>query len=355
MFGVFKTRCSDRSWDSAQRMRTKRLLRRCLSRPPKGDARESERGRLGEYESMWALVANGIGSAALMEVPEPVRGRDQTIVGVHVSSLNRGEMTRLQSAPKGWRPGWDIAGVVIDAGDGGLPVGTRVVGIALGEAWAQRVAVASNWLAPLSDDVSFANAAALPTAGLAALRMLRLGGGTLGRRIAITGAAGGVGRLAVQLAHLGGAHVTAIVGRPERAAGLQNLGADQIVVDLSELGPVFDLILESAGGDSLARLATMLDVEGTLVVFGNSSNQPTVFPDIRSFYLGGARRLQSFTVFHNLAADPPCRDLGYLAGLVHRDVLRPNVDVEISWSELDRALALLADRSVQGKIVLKIH
>ena len=304
---------------------------------------------------MRALVANGIGGAALTEVPEPVRGRDQSIVAVHASSLNRGELTRLASAAKGWRPGWDFAGTVIDASDGGLPVGTRVVGIARGEAWAERVAVASNWLAPLSDDVSFVAAAALPTAGLAALRMLRLGRGTLGRRIAITGAAGGVGRFALQLAHLGGAHVTAIVGRPERATGMQDLGADEIVVDISELGASFDLILESAGGESLARLATMLDVEGTLVVFGNSSNQPTVFPDIRSFYLGGARRLQSFTVFHNLEADPPGRDLEYLAGLVHRDILRTSVDMEVGWTELDRALARLADRSVQGKIVLQIR
>ncbi len=304
---------------------------------------------------MRALVADGLGSVVLMDVPEPAKGREQSIVEVYATSLNRGEMTRLKSAAAGWRPGWDFAGIVLEASDGHMPVGSRVVGIAGGEAWADRVAVPSNWLAQLNDDVSFAAAAALPTAGLTALRMLRLGSGTLGRRIAITGAAGGVGRFAVQLAHLGGGHVTAIVGRPERARGLRDLGADQIVADLSALRETFDLVLESAGGDSLARLATMLDVDGTLVVFGNSSNQPTVFPDIRHLYLGSARRLQSFTIFHNFAADPPGRDLGYLAGLVGRGTLDPGVDTEMVWTELDRALVRLADRSVQGKIVLKLR
>jgi NADPH2:quinone reductase len=259
----------------------------------------------------------------------------------------------LKRAAAGWRPGWDFAGVVVQPASGGPAAGARVVGILHGEAWAERVAVPAGWLAEL-EDVSFVVAAALPTAGLTALRMLRISPGTLGRRVAITGAAGGVGRFAVQLAHLGGAHVTGIVGRPERAVGLAELGADEVVTDLATLRPPFDLVLDSVGGESLARLATLLDVDGTLVVFGNSSNRPTVFPEIRDFYLGGARRLQAFTVFHNFPAEPPGRDLGHLAGLAGRGLLQVDVDEEMSWTQIGTALKKLEDRTVRGKIVLTL-
>ena len=83
-------------------------------------------------------------------------------------------------------------------------------------AWAQRVAVPTTTLAPLPDEVSDAQAATLPVAGLTALKALDIGGNPLGRRVLVTGANGGVGRLAVQLAAVAGAHVTALVRDPIR-------------------------------------------------------------------------------------------------------------------------------------------
>ena len=302
---------------------------------------------------MRALVADGAGGARIEDFPEPNPAAGEAVVEVHATSLNRGELWRLKRAAAGWRPGWDFAGLVVQPAEGGPPAGARVVGILHGEAWAERVAVPAKWLAEL-EGLSFVVAAALPTAGITALRTLRISPGTLGRRVAITGAAGGVGRFAVQLAHLGGAHVTAIVGRPERALGLSELGADEVVTDLATLRPPFDLVLDNVGGESLARLATLLDLDGTLVVFGNSSNQPTVFPEIRDFYLGGARRLQAFTLFHNFPADPPGRDLGHLAGLAGRGLLQVDVDEEMSWTEIGTALKKLEDRTVRGKIVLTL-
>ena len=82
-------------------------------------------------------------------------------------------------------------------------------------------------IAALPDTVSPATAAALPVAGLTALRTLRHGAPLLGKRVLITGTAGGVGHLAVQLAARSGAHVTAVAGRPERTAGLRELGATE--------------------------------------------------------------------------------------------------------------------------------
>ena len=131
-----------------------------------------------------------------------------------------------------------------------------MVGIRQGVAWAQRVTVPQTWIAELPDGVSFTQAAVLPTAGLTALRILRLGPAILGRRVLVTGASGGVGRFAIQLAHLGGADVTALVSsNSARLAGLRKLGADDVVSDVAQLRGRFDLILESFGGDTLGRLS----------------------------------------------------------------------------------------------------
>ena len=88
------------------------------------------------------------------------------------------------------------------------------------------------------------------------MRTLRIGGALVGRRVLITGAAGGVGTLAVQIAARSGAHVTAVVGRAERAAGLLALGAAEVVEGIDQAQGRFALILESAGGASLAVSGT---------------------------------------------------------------------------------------------------
>src|SRR3954470_11961466 len=137
---------------------------------------------------------------AIREVPEPEPRPNEALVAVRSFSLNRGELRLFQVRPAGWRPGQDIAGVVLkQAADGtGPAAGTRVVALCDWEGWAERAAVPSRRLAPLADNVSFAAAASLPVAGLTALRALRHGAPLLGKRVLITGAAGGVGNLAVQ-------------------------------------------------------------------------------------------------------------------------------------------------------------
>ena len=293
------------------------------------------------------------GRVAIREVPDPDPGRDEALVEVHAISLNRGEMGRILAAEDGWRPGWDVAGRVLRGAPGSPAEGSRVVGGLAGAAGAERVAVPVGQLAPLPDGISDAQAAALPVAALTALRMLRLGTGILGRRVLVTGAAGGVGRFAIQLARRGGAHVTAVVGRPERAQGLRELGADQVVVGHEAVEGRYDLVLESAGGASLATLMRHVDATGTLVMFGNSSNQPTTF-NVRDVYLGGAVRLQAFTIFFSWRGDPPARDLAYLAGLVASGDLDPQVADELPWDQLPEALSRLEKREVPGKLVLRL-
>src|SRR5438128_2357574 len=107
---------------------------------------------------------------AIRDTPEPEPKPNEAIVAVHAFSLNRGELRLFQVRPEGWRPGQDIAGVVVHAAaDGSGPAaGTRVVALTDWEGWAQRAAVPGHRIAALPDNASFAAAASLPVAGLTA-------------------------------------------------------------------------------------------------------------------------------------------------------------------------------------------
>ena len=234
---------------------------------------------------MLALVTTPGGTAPveLRELPEPQSAPNEALVEVRAFSLNRGELRLFQIRPEGWRPGQDISGVVVaSAADGSGPkAGARVVALTDNAGRAQRAAVPAHRMAVLPDNVRFEDAAALPVAGLTALRTLRHGAPLLGKRVLITGAAGGVGHLATQLAARSGARVTAVVGSPERGRHLR--GADEIVDGIDKAQGRFALILESAGGPSLAAAIAHIEAKGTIVVFGNSSGEPTPisFPRLR--------------------------------------------------------------------------
>jgi len=292
---------------------------------------------------------------AIREIAEPELRPNEALVAVHAFSLNRGELRLFQVRPEGWRPGQDIAGVVrCAAADGsGPPVGTRVVGLCDWHGWAERAAVPSHRMAPIADIVSFAAAAALPVAGLTALRTLRHGAPLLGKRVLITGAAGGVGNLAVQLAARSGARVTAIVGNPERARVISGLGAAEIVTDIEQAEGRFALILEAAGGRSLKGAIDRVEAKGTIVVFGNSSGEPTEI-DFRVFGEHQNARIQAFHYFTCEGEDRFAPDLALLASLVGDGSLRPVV-TEYDWRDINRIGPLLRGRHVRGKAVFHIE
>lgn len=302
---------------------------------------------------MRALVATGRGGAELRAVDDPVPAPDQAVVSVRAVSLNRGEVRGLRSADEGWRTGWDVAGVIeAPAADGSGPAeGTRVVGLSTGSGWAERAAVPTRLMTSMPDGLAFAAAAALPVAGLTALRALHMGGLLPGRRVLVTGASGGVGHFAVQLAAHDGAEVTAVVGRPDRGAGLDELGASRVEVGMPD-GGEFDIILESAGGASLAAALAMVAPQGTIVSFGNSSGEATTF-DASKFYPRSGARLCAFVLFPELERlGTAALDLAHLADLTARGRLDPSVTLEVSWRHADRALDALMDRQVVGKAVL---
>jgi len=292
----------------------------------------------------------------LNEVPEPVPMPDEAVVEVHAFTLNRGELALLSSRTEGWRPGQDIAGVVVQpATDGSGPEkGTRVVALVDGAGWSQRVAAPTARMAVLPDNVSFASAATLPVAGLTALRTLRQGGPLLGQRVLIIGAAGGVGRFAVQLAALAGAEVTGVVSHPDRAAGLSELGATAIVANIREAEGLFDLILESAGGPSLSGAISKVAPGGTIVVFGNSSREETLisFPNFAGH--AGARLL-AFFIYESGTPASMGVDLAKLVSLVSSAKLKPEIGLEDSWHNVYKAAAALRDRKVNGKAVFHIE
>ena len=291
---------------------------------------------------------------AVREVPEPEPKASEAVVAVHAFSLNRGETRLFQVRPDGWRPGQDIAGVVArQAADGSGPkAGTRVVCLTDWEGWAERAAVPSHRMAALPDNVSFAAAASLPVAGLTALRTLRHGAPLLGKRVLITGAAGGVGNLAVQLAARSGARVTAVVGSAARAKVLDGLGAAEIVTGIDQALGRFELILEAAGGASLTAAIGRVAAKGVVVIYGNSSGEAAPL-DFRVFADHQNARLQGFHYFTSEPEEKFGPDLALLVLLVADGSLKPRI-VEHDWHEIPAVGALLLARSIAGKAVFHI-
>ena len=291
--------------------------------------------------------------AEIREVDEPAPAPNEVVIEVRTASLNRGELGLLPARP-GWRPGQDIAGVVVRAASvsGGPDVGSRVAAVVDQAGWAERVAAPVSRVGPLPDGVTFSEGATLGVAGLTALRALRVGGSLFGSRVAVTGAAGGVGTFAVQLARLGGAHVTAVVGSHERGRRLVELGAHRVLVEVEERGDAFDVVMEGVGGPSLERSLHSLAPGGLVVLYGGASGQPARVT-LADFRGGPGGRIHGFFIYRT-GTETFGQDLSYLAQHVGEKRLRPQIGMEVSWQQLDVAIAALRDRKVEGKVVLII-
>jgi NADPH:quinone reductase-like Zn-dependent oxidoreductase len=290
------------------------------------------------------------GSLRLGTAAEPQPAPNQLLLEVRHISLNRGEVAFAGRLPAGTVHGYDAAGVVVRAAaDGtGPAAGTRVAAFGAG-AWAQRMAVDTTAVAEVPAEVDLSDAAALPMAGISALRTLR-SRPILGRRVLITGAAGGVGRYAVQLAALGGAHVIASVGSAARRKGLTELGADEVVVGLAGIDRPVDLILDTVGGQQLAAAWQLLAPGGDVQSIGWASDEPAVFAPHSLFSLGPAKTISTFGNVHEVGPD-----LATLLGFVATGRLSPEVDWRGSWTGVTEAAQALLDRRIAGKAVLDVE
>jgi NADPH:quinone reductase len=279
---------------------------------------------------MQAVVSTPGGErwAELREVPDPEPGPGELLVQVHAAGINRGELMLMQMR-EDFRPGQEIAGVVA----AGPRSGERVVGLADWHGWAPYATVPEHRTVPLPDDIEFATAAALPMAGCTALNLIRLGGDLLGRNVTVTGASGGVGVIAVQLARLAGANVTAVSAVDDQVAEGQHL------------------ILESVGGASLDQALAKVAAGGLILVFGNSSKEPSNV-DFRGFAGRDRVRLQSFFSAHyeHIAAD----NLRTLLSLVGDGRLAVRVGLQTPLAEANDAFDALSERRVDGKAILRV-
>ncbi len=287
------------------------------------------------------------------DLPEPEPGPGEFLLEVRAFAVNSGELRLIGMRPDGWRPGQDVAGVVVRAAaDGsGPPVGSRALARVDWEGWAERVPVPIAAAAVFDERVSFADAATLPVAGLTALRALRHGGAVLGRQVLVTGATGGVGHFAVQLAVLSGARVTALVSGAERAGEAAELGAHRVLTALVDdlgAGP-FHLVLDGVGGPGLAEALRRTAPGGTAVLYGGPGGVTEL--RLADFY-AQAWNARLIGLISDEPAGTKGEDLAILAQLVAAGRLRPHLGFVEDWTRTADALIALADRRVRGKAVL---
>lgn len=300
------------------------------------------------------------GNLALDNVAEPTPAPDMAIVQVQAISLNPGELKRAEGAQPGTRIGWDLSGTVLRAAaDGSGPhEGARVVGILDSGAWAEQAAVPTRSLAVLPEEVSMTDAAALPVAGLTALHAVEKGSGLLARNVLVTGASGGVGLFACQLAALSGARVVGLIRQRKHEALLREIGVRDIVAGedgggAEKFGP-YRLVLESVGGAVLANAIAALGPEGICVVFGVSSREDTRLSARQFFASGLSRRVQGLNVFQELRHEPASTGLARLLRLVAEKRLRPHLGAVAAWEEIGAVAQDLMTRKIAGKAVLHL-
>ena len=299
---------------------------------------------------MRALIVdpNVEGKLRLGEAPEPEPRPDQVLVAVQHLSLNYGDLRGAQARPAGFIPGWDASGTVVRAAANGTgpATGTRVVTtMSTQGGWAERRAVDLDELAVVPADIDLGVASTLPVAGVSALRALRRSGALLGRRVLVTGASGGVGRFAVQLATLGGAHVIASVGSTARGEGLRGLGAAEVVIGLEGVESPIHVVIDSVGGSQLVKIWGLLGEGGVVQCIGTTSQEPAAFPSLA----GMKRSIEAFTKGPHSG-----EDIAYLITLMQAGRLQVDVGWRGSWSRIAEAGAALFGRQVAGKAVLDI-
>jgi alcohol dehydrogenase len=315
------------------------------------------------------------------DFPEPELGPSDCLIGVRAVSLNGFDPMVLRGIP-GLKtplpmiPGADIAGEVIDIGPevkrwrkgdrvAVIPSRPRVgmMGETLRGGASERIAVPEEFLLKLPDKVSYVEAACLPTAYGAAIRMMYTRGKVAkGEKVLILGASGGVGTCCVQLAKLAGAEVVAVTSADNKAARLREIGADHVinastqdyVQEVIKLygkprtwgGPGgVDVIVNYTGGDTWAQCFRALKHQGRLLTCGATAGYDPK-TDIRyiwsfEFNIIGSN---SWTV----------EDHAELLEMIAAGRLKPVIHSVRPLSELPISLQELADRKVFGKAVLTV-
>ena len=334
---------------------------------------------------MKAYTLTGYGDASnsqMREVERPRPGPRQVLVKVEAAGLNPVDYKIRQGALKPIlrldlpvTMGNEISGTVEACGKAArrFPVGTRVCARLAKEkmgAFAEYAAVDEEHLAPVPPSLDFAQAAAIPLAGLTALQALRdeLGVGP-GFRVLITAGAGGVGTFAIQIAKALGAHVITTASSRGRDL-VERLGADEVVDYENEqfedvIEPVdgaFDLI----GGDTLSRTFKVVKEGGRVVSIAGTPEPRTATRDLGGRYgLAAVFWAMSFDLrrqaskegvdYRYLFMHPSGSELTYLVTLAQRGQLKPVIDETFPFDRIDDAMAKLEKGHAKGKIVVTME
>jgi NADPH2:quinone reductase len=306
---------------------------------------------------MRAVVADPSATPALAvaDVPEPSPGPGELLVDVAAASVNRGEVRNAGRQPPGKVIGWDVAGTVAALGEGvnGFAAGDRVVGLnETGGAFAERAVLPAAWTAPLPDACDFVTAATLPVAGITAVGTLRLARVHAGDEVLITGAAGGVGLFAVQLAVEAHARVTGQAASRERAAPVREAGAEPLVHpgDGSPVEGEYDVVLDAIGGPVLGPLLDATRPRGRVVIYGNSADAESTLR-VERFYSKGVT-IHGFRIFASVPPEQAVKDLANLAEQVVAGRLRVSVQATAPLADAIPLIRDLYARKVTGKVVL---
>ncbi|NLF03678.1 MAG: NAD(P)-dependent alcohol dehydrogenase [Actinomycetales bacterium] len=316
---------------------------------------------------MKAAVRHTYGPPSVIRIedrPRPEPGEGEVLIRVAAAAANpldwhflRGapRVMRLQSGlrrPKEVRLGQDVAGVIEAVGPGVTrwAVGDEVLGSCLG-AYAEHAITGQDELVAKPAAMSFAEAAGLPVAGSTALQGLRdhcrL---SAGQRVLITGAGGGVGHLAVQIAHAMGAHVTAVcsTGNVEL---VRSLGADVAVdytrEDVRRTTEPFDVIFDLAAALPYRDLRRLCTPRGVISVAGSAKERP-----MRHLIAGallGPFASQRMPIF---VASIKHSDLEELTALVDAGKLRVEVSRTYPLGEVAAAIGQIETGRTRGKVVV---
>ena len=314
---------------------------------------------------MKAIVQDSYGGPEALELAEidrPPLGDRDALVRVHAASIHFGDQMIMRGKPKLFRPiyglgkprnrvpGLDIAGTVEAVGTGvtRFGPGEEVFGTCTG-ALAEYVGTPEDKLERKPSNLTFEQAAAVPTSGLAALHGIRDAGKVQpGQKVLINGASGGVGTLAVQLAKALGAEVTGVCST-SNVELVRALGADHVIdytqADFTQGGPRYDLILDNAGNHSLSALRRALAPTGRLIPNSGSAGLGTF---LTAFVSSPFLRQQG----RPYLSVPKLKDLTFLKELIEAGKVTPAIDQTYPLSDAADAFRYLGNGHARGKVVI---
>jgi NADPH:quinone reductase-like Zn-dependent oxidoreductase len=322
--------------------------------------------------TMRAVVQDRYGSSEVLRlarVARPVLGDDQVLLHVNAAGLDRGTehlmtgkpyVARLfvgLRKPKNPIPGRDAAGTVAAVGSSvsRFAIGDEVYGVAPGS-FAEYAVAPEDKLARKPENLSFAQAAAIPvSAGTALQALVDAGRVQAGQSVLVVGASGGVGTYAVQLAKAFGAEVTG-VSSTAKVDLVKSLGADHVIdytrEDFADGTRRYDLVLDIGGSTPVRRLRRALRPRGTLVFVGgeNSGNLTGLGRQLRGALVSPFLRQRLVL----LVTKERAADLERLSGLIEDGKLVPSVDRSYPLEEAPDAMRLLEEGRVRGKVVITV-